>query len=775
MSEVLASHYRVLERLGKGGMGEVYLAEDQRLHRPVALKLLRGECDDEAAEARLLHEARAASALVHPNVAVIYEVGAMEYEGKRCPFVAMEYVKGLTLSQRLGEGPLLEGAALQVVRQVAEALSEAHELGIVHRDLKPSNVMTTESGRVKVLDFGLAKYVPLAGTESDETWSRHGSFEHPGGLMGTLSYMSPEQALGRDVDARSDIFSLGVLLYELLTGRKPFVGENAVELIDAILHQEPPSAPEIGPGLRRVLDCMLVKDRGKRYPTLREVSADLAAVERGESPRVPEAPAGDPAVAVMSLANITRNGDDDWLGAGIAETLTTDLKSLPGLVVISRERIAEALRKRGGAGEGVDDIVAAQVGRAVGARFIVTGGYQRQGESVRVTSRITDLLTGEVTRTVKLDGSMGRIFELQDRIARELTAGLQPVAELPIAETDDTRVVEAYEAYNKGLMNLRTESHESLDRAIVFFERAVAADPGYALAHLRLGSAIDTKGAYLGMPELHERAVASFRRALELRPNLGEAWRELGSSLVSVGHVDEGIEAIQKALVLDPANAAAYASMGRAHFIGQGDFAQAAAAYEKALVLNPEAGWGALQLAHCLAFLREFERGEAVARRAVVLQEQLLSGAERIVIVGAYIRLGQLLALQGRHAEARAQYEREMEFLRRVDHALKGRIFIELHQRRGAALARLGDAAGARADFDLALEAFERRVRMGSDEPYTRYYAAVAYALRGDAEAALDSLEKAARHLRAYTVARARLEPDLESLRNHPRFQALVG
>jgi tetratricopeptide (TPR) repeat protein/predicted Ser/Thr protein kinase len=774
MPEVLASHYRVMERLGKGGMGEVYLAEDLRLHRPVALKLLRGECSDEAAEARLLHEARTASALVHPNVAVIYEVGAMEFEGQRCPFVAMEYVKGLTLTQRLGQGRLPEAAALDVVRQVAEALAEAHELGIVHRDLKPSNVMTTESGRVKVLDFGLAKYVPLAGEESDETWSRHGAFEHPGGLMGTLAYMSPEQALGRDVDSRSDIFSLGVLLYELLTGRQPFKGTNAVELIDAILHQEPPPAPEIGPGLRRVLDCMLVKDREKRYASLREVSADLLAVARGESPRALEVPGGDPAVAVMSLTNITRSGDDDWLGTGIAETLTTDLKTAAGLVVISRERIAEALRKRGGGGEGVDDSVAVQVARAVGARYVVTGGYQRQGGSVRVTARITDLVTGEVTRTVKLDGSMDRIFELQDRIARDLSAGLRPVAELELAETG-TRVMEAYEAYNKGLINLRTESNESLDRAILFFERAIAADPAYAQAHLHLGSALDVKGAYLGMPELQERAVVCFRRSLELRPNMDEAWRELGASLVSVGRVDEGIDAIQRALVLDPANAAAHASLGRAYFIGQGDFSKAAAAYEKALALNPEAGWAALQLAHCLAFLGEFERGEAAARRAVVLEEQLLSGTERIVIVGAYVRLGQLLALQGRHAEARAQYEREMEFLRRVDHALKGRIFIELHQRRGAALGRLGDAAGAKADLDLALEAFERRVRMGSDEPYTRYYAAVAYALRGDAAAALDCLEKAARHLRAYTVARARIEPDLDSLRGQPRFEALLA
>jgi tetratricopeptide (TPR) repeat protein len=478
---------------------------------------------------------------------------------------------------------------------------------------------------------------------------------------------------------------------------------------------------------------------------------------------------------VLGFANITRNAEDEWLGAGIAETVTADLKNVEGLAVVGRDRIHEALRRLGAPGAEGDERLATRVGRAVGARWVVGGGVQRLGEVVRVTARLGEVETGALVRTVKIDGQVSGIFELQDRIVRELSAGLRMTLAPGESAGDETQVVTAYEAFSKGVLNLRNDTHESLDRAILFFERAVALDPGYARAHLELGSVYGSKAEYLAFPELLERAVASLRRALELRPRLVRAWRELGGTLVALNRVDEGIEAIRKALDLEPENAGALATMGRALFIGKARFQEAAGYYERALARNPQAGWYYLQLAHCAALVGDFARGEAAARRAAELQEAFLSGQEGVQIVGSYMRLGHLAALQVRDREAVERFQQELAFLQRVDHALRGRIFIELHMRLGAAQQRLGRREAAAAAFATAVEAFQRRVRMGADEPFTRYYCACVYALRGENEEALSSLEKAAAQRRRYTLERARSEPAFESLRGEPRFRELIG
>jgi eukaryotic-like serine/threonine-protein kinase len=768
----VASHYRVIERLGAGGMGEVYLAEDLRLHRPVALKVL-SKGGDEAGTRRLVREARVASALNHPNVAVIYEIGELQGEAGAQGFIAMEYVQGQTLDGyvRARQPGVLE--MLEIVGQVADALAEAHSRGVVHRDVKPGNVMVTDDRRVKVLDFGLAKFAPLS-AEAAGTWSRAPDALQPKGtLLGTVSYMSPEQARGRETDARSDVFSLGVVLYEMLAGRPPFQGETVVDVFDAILNQDPPppslSGEPAGPELQRILGRMMAKDPDQRYQSMRDVRLDLDAVRKGRA--LPASPPS-PSVAVISFANITKSSEDDWLGTGIAETVAADLKGIEGLTVIAPERIAEVLRR---GGDGGDEEAAIRVGRQVGARFVVSGGYQRLGDLVRVTARVTEVETGSVTRTVKLDGRMGAIFDLQDRIVAELSSGLRPsLPPGPREAAEETHVVEAYEAFAKGLINLRAETAESLDRAIVYFQRAIESDPRYARAHLQLGVALDVKASYLTMPELHERSIASLRRAIALRPDFAEAWRELGSPLVSLNREEEALEAVRLALALTPEDAAAHSALGRVYFVGKADFAAAAACYEKALALNPHAGWASLQLSHCCALVGSFARGEQAARRAIELQEEFVSGKEGILIVGAYMRLGHLAALQDRDAEARDQFEKELDFLNRVDHALKARTTIELHMRLGSALTRLGDAAAGTAALDTAVAAFERRLRMGTDDAFTRYYAACAYALRGDVEAGLDSLEKAAGMRRTYTVVRARTEPHLLALRGHERFERLV-
>jgi serine/threonine protein kinase/tetratricopeptide (TPR) repeat protein len=774
-------HYRLTDRLGAGAMGEVYLAEDTRLHRPVAVKMLPFDAsEDEAAAARLVREARVASALTHPNIAVIYEIGEVEREGRRHGFIAMEYVPGRTLAQIASERQLEVGEILGIARQIADALAEAHERGVVHRDVKPGNVMLTERGFVKVLDFGLAKYAPV-GSET-VTWSgAHRLLEQPGAVMGTLAYMSPEQARGGVVDERSDVFSLGVLLYELLEGRRPFTGSNAVELLDTILREPPPPlVGHEGPLARefgRVILRMLEKERERRHPDMGAVRRDLESLLSERSPSVSSSASDTPSIAVMSFLNITRGHEDDWLGTGIAETVTSGLSSVPELTVVSRARVVEVLRKLGG-DEGDEEALAPRLGRELGVRLVVSGGYQRLTDQVRVTARVTDLTTGSVVQTLKLDGSMAGIFDLQDRILGELSAGLRlhlPASAAANRDLYETRSIEAYEAFAKGLINLRAESPEALDRAILYFERSVALDPDYASAYAQRGLAYELKADYLSVPELYERALASLDRALVLRPGLVQAHRSRASVLLALGREEEALTAVERALALDPGAASAYQTLGRIHFIGFGDFARAAEYYEKALALNPQAGWSALQLAHCVALLGDSTRAEAAARRAVVLQEEFLSGREGQLIVGAYVRLGQVFALQGRYDEALDQFGRELEFLQRVDHALRSRIFIELHQRIGDARIRAGDAASGIADLNLAVEAFERRLRTGADDPFTRYYAACAYALRGDAEAALESLEKAAAERRRLTIARARVEPALESLRPLERFQALLA
>jgi tetratricopeptide (TPR) repeat protein len=774
MSTTILGHYELRERLGSGAMGEVWLAEDTRLRRLVALKMLPpAASDDEQKVARLLREARVASALTHPNVAVVYEVGEAEHEGRPTCFIAMEYVKGRTLAAMTDEGRMQPVTIAAVVRQIADALADAHERGIVHRDVKPGNVMLGERGLVKVLDFGLARFAPPA-DEHAATWSgEHGGLA--GALVGTLAYMSPEQARGRAVDARSDVFSLGVLLYELLAGRRPFEGGNAVELIEAILARDPPPIAATEPlanGLGQLALRMIEKDPARRPGGMREVVRELDALTAGQSPTL--AAARDHAVAVLSFLNLTGNPEDAWLGTGIAETVAAGLATVPGLTVIARERIVELLRELG-LSDADDPLLAARVGRETGARSVVSGAYQRLGDRVRVTARVTETASGRVLLNPKVDGTREGLFDLQDRILAELLEGLRGRIPATVPRPEGTHSLEAYEAYAKGLLALQAESQESLDRAIVLFERAIALDPDYARAHMLLGAALDVKGDYASTPELNERALESLDRALSLQPSLAEAWRYRGSTYITLGRADLAHTAFERALAINPLDASAHSGIGRVSFILRGDFAAAAAAYERALALNPRAGWSALQLAHCATLQRDFPRAESAARRAIELQRAFLSGRAGMAIVGSHMRLGHAFALQGRHREALEQYASEIEFVKSVEHALRGRIFIELHQRLGEAHLRLGEEATGRAALDLALEAYERRMRTAPEDPASPYYAACARALRGEAPAALTCLERAASKRLRLTAARAAIEPALGSLRDEPRFRALLA
>src|SRR5687767_5803672 len=418
-------------------MGEVYLAEDVRLGRPVALKFLPAAFKaDPDSRARLLNEARAASLLRSPNIAVTYDIG--EHAGS--DFIVMEYVEGELLSSRVSGGPLPIREVVEVGIQVSDALDEAHGRGIIHRDIKSANLIRTERGLVKVLDFGLAKF--LATSERDAVLTQR-QVTIAGMVVGTISYMAPEQALGRSVDHRADLFSLGVVLYELATGRTPFPGAATTEIIDKILHETPIAPSGLNAAVPKAFDTIVMRALEKsptfRYQSardmrqdLRDLSSSLDEATRVSASRAAAAVANQQAssiersVAVMTFANITRDATDDWIGTGIAETVSSDLKNIHGLTVIGRARVYDALRNLA-SNANLDESLAIDIGRRLGATWVVVGGFQKMGPMVRITAHFVDVATGTVRQTVKVDGRVADIFTLQDKIVYELSQGLNLV------------------------------------------------------------------------------------------------------------------------------------------------------------------------------------------------------------------------------------------------------------------------------------------------------------------------------------------------------------
>ena len=772
----VVDHYRVLEHLGSGGMGDVYRAEDLRLRRIVALKTLRSGADLSEGTARLLAEARAASALSHPHIAVVYEIAHAHHHTQPLAYIAMEYVEGTTLAELARQRPLDLDAVLDIFEQVADALAEAERLGIVHRDLKPANVMVTSAGRVKVLDFGVAQRRHQTDAGADDSTHTADLTGVRGGFAGTVGYAAPEQLAGRAVDVRADLFSLGVMLYELVCGTRPFTGDNAAQVLESMLTREVPPFPDSHrdprlPALEQFVRRLLARNPDDRPSTAADLRATFESIRTASQPPSPAGLEG--ALVVADFTNISGNAEDEWLGTGIAETLTMDAAQLESVSIVARERVSETLKTLRRQTDDPEERLYARAARALGARWAVSGGFQRSGDAVRVTASLRDVGSGEIVRTMRVDGRVDAIFELQDRLVRELALSLR-AAISPSAAPDQTDVVTAYEAFSLGLLNRQADTFEALDRAVVLFERAVTLDPAYARAYIELGAAVSAKADYLSLPELNARAVSSLRRAIELQPGSVRAWRELGSSLLGLGQDAEATASIQHALAIDPVDASSLGTMGRVCFIGSARFREAAEWFDRALERNPNAGWYSLQLAHCAALLREFERGERAAARAVEAQESFLSGRPGLFIAGGYMRAGHLAALQGQDEKAIEYFQREIDFLVRTEHPLRHRILVELDARLGAAYQRRGDAPRAGALFETALESFDRRVRLGADDPFTRYYAAAVHALRGDVEPALAFLERAAAERPAFTAARAAIEPEFERLRGDARFERML-
>jgi serine/threonine protein kinase/tetratricopeptide (TPR) repeat protein len=799
-------HYRVGNCLGVGGMGEVYLAEDTRLGRTVALKFLKAtQQSDHTHRTRLLKEARAASSLRSSNIAAIYDV----VEHDETTFIVMEYVEGEALSARIGKGPLAVRDAVQIGIQAADALDEAHTHGIIHRDIKSANLIVDTRGRVKLLDFGLAKILPGAdGAANDMT--RSAAMETVAGtVMGTFAYMSPEQVRGRATDVRSDLFSLGVVIYEMLTGRLPFEGGTITEIIDGILHREPEAVARFNYNvpvpLEHAILKLLEKDPDYRYQSARELYVDLSAVARTlEQPESgsralsvggtaslarrsavmavlePELDRTivERAVAVMTFANITREPSDDWIGSGIAETVTSDLKNVRNINVISRTQIFDALKHLSARDlQRVNDQVI-DVGRRLGATWIVVGAYQRIGPQIRITAEFVEVRTGQLLKTVKVDGRVDDLFSLQDRIVYELSQGLNVnlrPSEIEAIGRNETDSLEAYENFSRGTMNFRIGSPDALDRAIHLFEQAIAHDQAYASAWAMLGIASNLKGQFLSLPDLTRRAVEALERAVALDPSHATAHAGLGGAYLSSGRHQDALKMMRRATELDPTNALALGSLARALWIGCGEVDEAIATLERTVALNQESGYAFLQLSLLYALRGDLKRAEAAGRHAVELQEKAMSGTEGLQVVGGHVRVGYALYRQERYDEAIAEFEKELAFVSSHDHALRERTTIEISQKLSAAYWRKGDREQADRQFERAVHAFRERVSRGADDPFTKYYIASLHALRGDVATAVRLLEESLAKFPALNRRRATLDPDFDPIRGEREFIALLS
>ena len=793
----LILHYRVGQRLGAGGMGEVYLAEDTRLGRQVALKFLAPSAQrDEESRARLIREARAASLLRSPNIAVTYDL----LEHGDSLFIAMEYVEGEVLSQRITRGPLPVREAVGVAQQVADALDEAHGQNIIHRDIKSANLILTRRGLVKVLDFGLAKFDDSTEERLRDVTAMQ--ITSPGLVMGTVAYMAPEQLLGGAIDHRVDLFALGVVLYEMLAARLPFAGDTLAEVSDRILRHEPEALARFNYAVPQDLDSIIRKalhmNAGYRYQSARELYIDLHNLDRrlealesssmtsrppGSGPK----PAFDPnqrveqgerSLAVMAFANVTREPSDDWIGEGIAETVTSDLKNVHKLAVIGRAQIFELLKNMAPGRDATDERLAIELGRRLGAWWVVTGAYQRLGTRIRITAQVIEVLTGSLLKTVKIDGAIDDIFELQDRIVFELSRSLDlkvSKAEAEAIARDETHSVEAFEAYSRGLLNMRQASRDSIDRAIMLFLRATELDPAYASAWASLGGALQLKGMFLGISDYADRASDALRRAIALQPTLGSAHSWLGLTLLMLGRVDEALVSLREAVNLEPDNATAYQALARALWMGKGEVEEAIAHLRRGVALNPEAGYSYLQLSFLQSLSGDLDAAEASARQAIELQERAMSGTQGLLIVGAHARLGYAYYRKNQYDRAVDEYRRELTFLSSTDHGLRERTLIELHQKLSAAYDALGDSEQAMRFGQMAIEEFERRLGAGADDPATRYYVAAVYARRGDVENTLKHLALPLTRLPLFTPWRLHRDPDFDRIRHEAAFAERIG
>ncbi|MGC2619863.1 MAG: protein kinase [Acidobacteriaceae bacterium] len=652
-------HYTIVRKLGSGGMGVVYEAEDAQLGRHVALKFLPPEmAQDSQLLERFQREARAASSLNHPNICTIHSI---EQHDRR-HFIVMELLEGQTLAEKMTRQAMAMDVLLPLAVQIADALESAHAKGVVHRDIKPANLFVTDRGQLKILDFGLAKVsLGLVRHEPDPAATQAVSNEltSPGSAVGTISYMSPEQARGQLVDARTDLFSTGTVLYQMATGALPFQGDTSAVIFDAILNRDPTPAADVNPALPgdfvRILEKCIEKDRSLRCQTATELKTDLNRLRRdlessrgrakaktdsdpGTQASGVHKPAGK-SVAVLYFENLSGSKEDEYLRDGITEDVITELSKIRGLNIFSRPTVL-AFRDQA--------VTPQQVGQKLGAAYVLTGTIRRSGARLRINAQLVDAKTDFPLWSERFDREMKDVFEVQDEMARKIAEALRVTLspeELEALATKPTENLQAYDLYLRGKRYARRQTRQDLEFALQMFENGVAIDPAFALAYAACANACAMFYCnYSRDPVWVERAREASGKAVALRWDLPEVQVSQAWVLYAADLHDEAVRMVKKAIERKRDCEGAWYLLCRALFAG-GRYQEVVDIAEPAIEASGEDYNVYIPIVNCMGALGKEEAVRNMKQRRIAAFENHLKqvpedARARILVGGDYASLG---------------------------------------------------------------------------------------------------------------------------------------